>query len=485
MKILLTGATGYIAQRLLPVLIGEGHEVICCVRDKYRFKNTYEKENVSVIEVDFLNNETLQNIPENIDIAYYLIHSMSTHSGDFEDMEAECANNFKERIQQTKARQIIYLSGIINENDLSKHLHSRKAVETILSQSSVPLTTLRAGIIVGSGSASFEIIRDLVEKLPVMITPKWLKTKCQPIAIRNVVQFLTGVKDREETFDKNYDIGGPDILTYKEMLLIFAKIRGLKRRIWVVPVMTPKLSSYWLYFVTSTSYSLARNLVDSMKIEVICKPNNLASLLNITLINYENSIKLAFDKIEQKQVLSSWKDAQTSNIFKTGMSQYMEVPEFGCFKDVRKRTTDDPELTMNRIWAIGGKNGWYYGNFLWRMRGFMDQLFGGVGMRRGRRSDSDILVGDALDFWRVLIAGKDEKRLLLFAEMKLPGEAWLEFKLDENNVLTQTATFRPLGLSGRLYWYAVLPFHGFIFRGMINNIIKKQSKVTAGRLKQK
>ena len=474
MKILLTGATGYIAQRLLPVFIEEGHEVICCVRDKHRFRNTYKKENVSVVEVDFLNKETLKNIPEDIDIAYYLIHSMSTQSGDFEDMEAECAENFKERIQETTARQIIYLSGIINEDALSKHLSSRKAVENILSQSSVPLTTLRAGIIVGSGSASFEIIRDLVEKLPVMITPQWVKTKCQPIAIRNVVQFLTGVKNREETFNKNYDIGGPDILSYKEMLLNFARIRSLKRRIWVVPVMTPKLSSYWLYFVTSTSYSLAKNLVDSMKIEVICKPNNLASLLNIELITYEKSIKLAFDKIEQKQVLSSWKDAQTSNIFKTGMSQYFEVPEFGCFKDVRTRTTHNPELTMNRIWAIGGKSGWYYGNFLWRMRGFMDQLFGGVGMRRGRRSDSEILVGDALDFWRVLIADKEERRLLLFAEMKLPGEAWLEFKLDDENILTQTATFRPLGLSGRLYWYAVLPFHGFIFRGMINNIIKEE-----------
>lgn len=479
MKILLTGATGYIAQRLLPALIGEGHEVICCVRDKYRFKNIYTKEKVSVIEVDFLKKETLGNIPEDIDIAYYLIHSMSTQSGDFEDMEAKCAANFKERIQETEARQIIYLSGIINEDALSKHLSSRKAVETILSQSAIPLTTLRAGIIVGSGSASFEIIRDLVEKLPVMITPKWLKTKCQPIAIRNVVQFLTGVKDREETFHKNYDIGGPDILSYKEMLLIFAKIRGLKRRIWVVPVMTPKLSSYWLYFVTSTSYSLARNLVDSMKIEVICKPNNLAALLNISLINYEKSIKLAFDKIEQKQVLSSWKDAQTSPIFKTGMSQYLEVPEFGCFKDVRKRTTTNPELTMGRIWAIGGKSGWYYGNFLWKMRGFMDQLFGGVGMRRGRRSDTEILTGDALDFWRVLIADKENERLLLFAEMKLPGEAWLEFKLDAKNVLTQTATFRPLGLSGRLYWYAVLPFHGFIFRGMINNIIKEENEKSA------
>lgn len=209
-----------------------------------------------------------------------------------------------------------------------------------------------------------------------------------------------------------------------------------------------------------------------MKVEVICKPNNLAQLLNIELIDYDTSIKLAFDKIEQNQVLSSWKDAQTSGILMDGVSKYMEVPTYGCFKDVKTMKVANPEQTLNRIWALGGKTGWYYGNWLWKTRGLIDQFFGGVGMRRGRRSDTDIYSGDALDFWRVLIADREEKRLLLFAEMKLPGEAWLEFKLDDKNLLTQTATFRPLGILGRLYWYSVLPFHGFIFRGMINNIGK-------------
>lgn len=476
MKILLTGATGYISQRLLPVLLEQGNEVVCCVRDKARFKNNYISGNLSVIEVDFLDKMSLENIPVDIDVAYYLIHSMSTQSSDFENMEQDCAENFKARIEKTKARQVIYLSGIVNENELSKHLSSRKNVETILSQGSFALTTLRAGIIVGSGSASFEIIRDLVEKLPVMITPKWLKTKCQPISIRNVVEFLVGVIDKKETFNKSFDIGGPDILSYKEMLLNFSKIRGLNRRIIVVPVMTPKLSSYWLYFITSTSYSLATKLVDSMKIEVICKPNHLASLLNISLINYNSSIKLAFDKIEQNQVLSSWKDAQTSSIFNKGISKYFEVPVYGCFKDIRKRKINNPQVVLNRIWAIGGKTGWYYGKWLWELRGILDQLAGGVGMRRGRRSDIDITAGDTLDFWRVLIANKEERRLLLYAEMKLPGEAWLEFKVDQNNILAQTATFRPLGLLGRIYWYAVLPFHGLIFRGMINNIIKEKKE---------
>ncbi|MBK8346831.1 MAG: SDR family oxidoreductase [Saprospiraceae bacterium] len=481
MKILLTGVTGYIAQRLLPVLIENGHEVVCCVRDKHRFSiKNYMSSQILVLEADFLKKESLKQIPDDIDIAYYLIHSMSTQTGDFENMEALCAANFKERIEQTNARQVIYLSGITNTEELSKHLSSRKNVETVLSGSKFALTTLKAGIIIGSGSASFEIIRDLVEKLPVMITPRWLKTKCQPIAIRNIIDFLIGVIGKDDVFNKSYDIGGPDILSYKEMLLRFAKIRGLKRHIFIIPVMTPKISSYWLYFVTATSYSLAKNLVNSMKIDVICKPNDLANQLGIKLIDYDTAIKMAFDKIEQNQVLSSWKDAQTSDIFSEGFSKFIEVPVNGCYKDIRTMKVENIDVSLEKIWSIGGKNGWYYGNWLWEIRGFLDQLAGGVGMRRGRKLDSVIQTGDSLDFWRVLLADKNERRLLLFAEMKLPGEAWLEFKIDDQQMLTQTATFRPLGVLGRLYWYAVLPFHGLIFNGMIHKIA--ESTPTSGSL---
>jgi uncharacterized protein YbjT (DUF2867 family) len=472
LKILLTGVTGYIAQRLLPVLLEQGHEVVACVRDKHRFNHVYETSRLQIIEVDFLKAETLQHIPRDLDAAYYLIHSMSTQAADFAEMEQICAANFKRGLENTAVKQVIYLSGIVNDTGLSKHLSSRKNVEDILSDADFALTTLRAGIIVGSGSASFEIIRDLVEKLPIMITPKWLKTRCQPIGIRNVVEFLCGVLGRRETYNHSYDIGGTEILTYKEMLLRFAKIRGLQRRIFIVPVMTPRLSSYWLYFVTSTSYVLAKNLVNSMKVEVVCTPNNLAELLGIKLLDYDHSIRLAFDKIEQNQVLSSWKDAQTSDLFKNSLTHYLDVPVNGCFKDVRVRKAPNPKLALQRIWSIGGKTGWYYGRWLWQIRGVMDQMVGGVGMRRGRRSDSEIFAGDSLDFWRVLIANKTERRLLLYAEMKLPGEAWLEFRMDDQEVLTQTATFRPLGLFGRIYWYSVLPFHGFIFKGMINNIVK-------------
>jgi len=425
---------------------------------------------MEVIEVDFLDQESLTHIPIDIDVAYYLVHSMATETGNFSELERKSAENFKQRIQETQATQVIYLSGIVNEQRLSRHLASRKAVEDILASGSFKLTTLRAGIIVGSGSASFEIIRDLVEKLPIMIAPRWLDTKSQPIAIRNVIDYLRGVLLREETFDKSFDIGGPDVITYKEMLLLFASVRGLKRRILIVPVMTPRLSSYWLYFVTATSYTLAKHLVNSMKVDVTCRDNRLQELLKVSLISYEKAIALAFGQIEQQQVISSWKDALTSDILDVGVSHLVEVPSYGCFTDKRVVDVADPVTCLRKIWAIGGDSGWYYSNWLWAIRGFLDKLVGGVGLRRGRKNPSEINAGEALDFWRVLFAEKAEKRLLLYAEMRLPGEAWLEFKIDDENRLHQTATFRPLGLLGRLYWYVVLPFHGLIFKGMAKNL---------------
>jgi uncharacterized protein YbjT (DUF2867 family) len=471
MKILLTGATGYIAQRLLPVLLEDGHSIVCCVRDRRRFNwARYGSPAVEVVEADFLKPETLRTIPEDIDVAYYLIHSMSTAGEDFEPLEALSARHFKERMEQVGVKQVVYLSGIINEEQLSKHLNSRKNVEAILASDRYALTTLRAGIIVGSGSASFEIIRDLVEKLPVMIAPQWLNTKTQPIAIRNVLEYLRGVLLDERCYRQSFDIGGPEVLSYKEMLLRFAKVRGLSRFIGIVPVMTPKLSSYWLYFVTSTSYPLAVNLVNSMKVEVIARKNELQEMLGIHLIGYEQAIRLAFGKIEQNQVVSSWMDALTSNTLNEGISRYIQVPVFGCYKDVRSLKTDDSRQALLRIWSIGGANGWYYGNWLWKVRGFLDKMVGGVGLRRGRKNPTEITAGESLDFWRVLLADKEQKRLLLYAEMKLPGEAWLEFKIMPDDTVVQTATFRPWGLLGRLYWYAVLPFHGFIFKGMLRHI---------------
>ena len=473
MKILLTGANGYIGMRLLPQILELGHEVICAVRDENRLSiDDQTKARLQIIEMDFLKDFTPGRIPKDIDVAYYLIHSMSSSTTDFDEQEAQSAHTFNQYMAETQVKQVIYLSGIVNDEKLSKHLSSRKNVENILYQGDFNLTVLRAGIIVGSGSSSFEIIRDLCEKLPFMITPKWVLTKTQPIAIRDVVRFLIGVLGNKKTYNDSFDIGGPDVLTYKEMLQQYAKARGFKNWIVTVPIMTPKLSSYWLYFVTSTSYKLAINLVDSMKMEVIAKDQRLQDLLGIKPHSYREAIDMAFKKIEQNLVISSWKDSMISGRFKKNLEKYIQVPKYGVLKDVQRRKVKNADAVLANIWKIGGDNGWYYGNRLWKIRGFLDKLFGGVGLRRGRTHPDKIYPGDALDFWRVLLADKEGKRLLLFAEMKLPGEAWLEFKIDGNNVLHQTATFRPRGLKGRLYWYSIVPFHYFIFGGMIRNIAK-------------
>jgi len=473
MKILLTGANGYIGMRLLPQLLEMRHEVVCAVRDENRLSVDDEtRSRIKIVEIDFLKPVTTEKILADIDVAYYLIHSMSSSTHDFDEKEALSAENFNLYMAQTKVTQVIFLSGIVNEEKLSKHLKSRKNVESILYQGNFNLTVLRAGIIVGSGSSSFEIIRDLCEKLPVMITPKWVLTKTQPIAIRDIINFLTGVLGKKESYNDSFDIGGPDIITYKEMLQQYAAVRGFKNWIFTVPIMTPKLSSYWLYFVTSTSYKLAVNLVDSMKMEVVARDNRLQKMLGIETHTYKEAIDMAFKKIEQNLVISSWKDSMVSGRFQKNLEKYIQVPKYGVLKDEKKRKVLDPEGVLENIWKIGGEQGWYYGNWLWKIRGIIDKFNGGVGLRRGRTNPDKIYPGDSLDFWRVLLADKKGKRLLLFAEMRLPGEAWLEFKIDQDNVLYQTATFRPKGLKGRLYWYSMVPFHFFIFGGMIRNIAK-------------
>ena len=355
MKILLTGATGYIGKRLLPVLSEAGHEVVCCVRDIKRFTPPASlKSGISIIQLDLLDKSTLKNIPQDIDCAFYLVHSMSA-SSDYELMEQESAVNFRGAMDTTKVRQVIYLSGIVNESALSKHLSSRKNVESELKKGKNHLTTLRAGIIIGSGSASFEIMRDLVEKLPIMITPKWLNTRCQPIGISDVITFLSRSILHPETFDRDFDIGGPDILTYKEMLLEFARVRNLKRIIVTVPVMTPRLSSYWLYFVTSTSYKLAVALVNSMKVEVICRNHDINEILDVHPIGYTEALKRTFTKIESNEVASSWKDAFSSSDFHVNISEFIEVPTFGCFIDKREKIVTNRDACVNKIWSIGGE----------------------------------------------------------------------------------------------------------------------------------
>jgi uncharacterized protein YbjT (DUF2867 family) len=476
MKILLTGANGYIGTRLIPILLEKGHQVVCLVRDKRRFHEQSDYDDkVQIITGDLLKPESISPIPPDIDVAYYLVHSMSG-SKDFAKLEAFSAHNFVDALRHTNCKQIIYLSGISNDADLSKHLTSRRHVEDVLKESDVALTVLRASIISGSGSASFEIIRDLTEKLPIMTVPRWVNTKCQPIGIRDVLGYLEGAALNEKAYHKDFDIGGPDILSFRELMLIYAKVRGLKRYIITIPFLSPKISSYWLYFVTSTSYSLAQSLVDSMKNETIMRDHSIDNVIPRKCVSYEEALNLAFKKIEQNSIVSSWKDALNMGYLTSGFMDQFKVPQHGTLDyKVKLPFTRDSEEVLDNMWAVGGQRGWYYWDWIWNLRGFLDKLFGGVGTRRGRTSSAHISAGDVIDFWRVLLADKINKRLLLYAEMRLPGEAWLEFKIVERHnkrYLSQIATFRPNGLWGRLYWYLMWPFHLFIFKGMAREMVK-------------
>jgi len=473
MKILITGVTGYIGKRLAHNLVKMGHEIVCCVRDIDRVSlRPSIIEKVTFLEIDFLDPIDLATLPMDIDGAFYLIHSMTESAKKFSDLEALAAENFRIYMNASSVKHVVYLSGITNSENLSKHLSSRKNVEDILTAGSYNYTILRAGIIVGSGSASFEIIRDLAEKMPLMLAPKWALTKSHPIAIRNVIDFLSHTIFEESCINKRYDIGGPDILTYKDMLLQYAKVRGLKRWIIPFPIVTSRFSAYWLFFVTSVSYKLATNLVDSMKVEVIGKKNNLARQFGITLIPYKEAISMAFTRIEQNQVLSSWKDTMSSGRLSEELHEFINVPQFGVYRDVQEESISDVSSVMERIWSIGGETGWYYATWIWNIRGFLDQMAGGIGTRRGRTNLNEIHAGDALDFWRVLLADNEKHRLLLYAEMRLPGEAWLEFSITKENKLRQVAIYRPKGVLGRWYWYILMPFHFFIFKGMARRIAR-------------
>lgn len=482
MKILLTGANGYIGKRLLQQLVEQGYHVVCAVRDPYRLKldDKYYSStgSITVVQCDLLNKDSLLSLPKDIDITYYLVHGLMQNTTTFDQFEDKMAQNFVDYIDTTHCRQIIYLGGIANDHNLSKHLASRKKTEDILALSKSSLTVLRAGIVIGSGSASFEIIRDLAEKLPLMIAPKWIDSKCQPIAVRDVLKYLVDVIDHPQCLNETFDIGGPDILSYKEMIIQYAAFRKLNRRIYSIPIFSPKMSSYWLYFITSTSFVLASNLVNSMKNDAVCYDKRILDILPHPEISYQKALELANSVILSNSVVSSWKDAFSSGVINSSdFKRKIRVPKYGCFIDRQtyEFNTENEEIVLNNIWTIGGVKGWYTANWLWGIRGFIDRLFGGVGLRRGRRNEIELTEGDAIDFWRVLVADIENKRLLLLAEMKLPGEAWLEFRIEKSSkvntsILIQKAIFRPKGISGRLYWYAVLPFHGVIFPRMAKSI---------------
>jgi len=466
MHILLTGANGYIGMRLLPTLLEAGHRVTGIVRSISRFPSSQfqpflKSKQLKLLEGDFL--ADLPPVPDDLDAAYYLLHSMGS-GRHFEEREASCAQNFTNWI---RCSQIIYLSGLVPDGKLSHHLRSRENVNTILRNGPTPVTTLRASIIVGSGSASFEIIRDLAEKLPFMITPQWTANRCQPIAIRNVIGYLTGVLGNSKTLSREFDIGGPNILTYRQLLQQYAHSRDLKRLIIPVPFFSPGLSARWLYLVTAASYPLAKSLVKSLSNETICQDQALQKIIPQDLLTYQEAIAKAFVRIAQNKVPSSWFDSLASGSFNPAFLQSVQVPAHGILSDQQIVPLSTERVkALHSVWSLGGSKGWPSMNWAWKLRGWMDRIAGGTGIRRGRRHPTELNAGDALDFWRVLLSDQDSTpdsaRLILAAEMKMPGEAWLQFEITEDKLI-QTATFRPRGLLGRAYWYALLPLHWILF----------------------
>jgi len=455
-----------------------GHRVVGLVRGKARFPVSQfqaflDDGRLDLLEGDMLQADTLPELGGGFDAAFYLLHSMGAGKG-FKEREEACARNFSEWVERSGVGRIIYLGGLVPEGELSEHLKSREEVNRILRSGEIPVTTLRASIIVGSGSASFEIIRDLSEKLPVMLTPKWTRTRCQPIGVRNVTGYLTGCLESPGTIGGEFDIGGPGVLTYRDLLRIYAKKRGLKRFLVPVPFLTPRLSSHWLRLVTSTTMGLAKSLVESLENETVCRDHRIHDLIPQKLLSYEEAIETAFARIAQNRVPSSWIDSLSSGRLSPDFFRSIKVPEHGVLRDKQVvPLTADREQVVNAVWSVGGKNGWPSMNWAWKVRGVTDRLVGGIGTRRGRRHPSELFPGDALDFWRVLLADRENDensaRLILSAEMKVPGEAWLDFEITEDE-LVQTATFRPRGLFGRLYWYSVLPFHLILFPRMAERL---------------
>lgn len=466
-KVFITGANGFVGKRLVLTLLNQGHEIFALCRIKGQKIFSEDEPNLTYIYGDLRNPETLKDIPRDIDAAYYLVHSMSEIISDLIQLETDVANQFVQALQHTETKQIIYLGGIINdEKMLSPHLKSRLIVEEILKNSGIPTTVLRASIIIGSGSASFEIVRDLCEKLPIMIAPKWVKTTCQPIAIRDVLFYLSHVMLNERCYSKTFDIGGPEVLTFKEIMLKYSAFRHLHTWIIDVPVLTPRLSSYWLVFITSVKLSLCSYLVESMKNSTVVMKKEIQDILPHTCLTFTQALEFAFQKIEQNEVVSTWMDSWEVNGVNPNIADYIQVPSEGCLKDIRHAPIlDTKEAAISRIWAIGGHTGYYTMNWAWWLRGLFDQLIGGIGLNRGRRHPTEIQVGDSIDFWRVLLADKEKGHLILFSAMKVPGEAWLEFKIEGEDVV-QTATFRPRGVFGILYWYLLYPFHCLIFGRM-------------------
>lgn len=477
-RILVTGASGFIGKQLIEALLKEGHTVIALVRVRGTVLFSKAPPNLQICYGDILKPESLDPIEPEVDAAYYLMHSMKAFTANLKEQEAEAANNFLDLASRLKVKQIIYLSGIVGDERLSPHLESRLFVENTLRKGPIPATVLRASIIIGKGSASFEIIRDLVEKLPVMVAPKWINNLCQPIAIADVIFYLTHVLLQDKFYDRVFDIGGPEPLTFKEALHQYAKVRNLKRHIFVVPVLTPRLSSYWLLLVTSVSFPIAYYLVESMKTNSACRDDSIRSILPHTCMNYREALSKVFEDASKSETTSTWMDAWDPGCSTPSLARFMEIPKSNVLEEeVVKPLECTAEEAVENIWSIGGDRGWGVMQWAWNIRGFVDKLVGGVGLRRGRVHPRNLKSGDYIDFWRVVKADRENRELILYAEMKLPGEAWLKFRVEDINgkpSIRQTAIFSPRGILGRIYWFVLIPFHKLIFPGMASSLAKKE-----------
>ncbi|MFB7512379.1 SDR family oxidoreductase [Streptomyces sp. NPDC056144] len=482
-RCLVTGASGYIGGRLVPELLDAGYRVRCLARRPDKLHDFPWADRVEIAQGDVTDAESLREALTGVDVAYYLVHSMSS-TARFEDTDRRAARAFAAEARSADVRRIVYLGGLVPEgvpeSELSPHLRSRTEVGRILLDSGVPTAVLRAAVVIGSGSASFEMLRYLTERLPVMVTPSWVGTRVQPIAVRDVLRYLVGSADLPSDVNRTFDVGGPDVLTYRQMMVRYAEVAGLRKRLIVsVPVLTPRLSSHWIGLVTPVPASLARPLTESLRHEVVCAERDITRYVPDVPgrpIPFAEALRLALRRVREARVTTRWSTASPPGAPSDPLPTDPDWAGGSLYTDKRSRAVDaSPEALWRVIEGVGGENGWYSFPLAWAVRGWADRLVGGVGLRRGRRDAEHLRVGDALDFWRV--EAIDRGRLLrLRAEMRLPGLAWLEMSVDQDERgrtwYRQRALFHPRGLAGQAYWWGVTPFHAVVFGGMARNIAR-------------